>query len=118
MIDALEAIRAEKELIAASHEEVNQDPSSGDKIGQHLKYSHITEVSETNLLETPMRGAVQLQLEDGGEVYFEESRAEKERRNTHILDVPLSPQDSIKNDGVATLVTEKPKVITGKRQTA
>jgi hypothetical protein len=57
LIDALEAIRAEKELIATSHEEVNQDPLSRDKIGQLLKFSHTTEVFETNLLETPMNEA-------------------------------------------------------------
>jgi len=57
LIDALEAIRAEKELIATSHEELNQDPSSRDKIGQLLKFSHITEVFETNLLETPINEA-------------------------------------------------------------
>ena len=90
LVERLEALKAKKESMAASPVEVYKGPSSPNKIVQGRKISQITEVSETNLLETPMDGACQLQLEEGGEVYFEESRAEKDRRNTYVLDFPLS----------------------------
>jgi hypothetical protein len=57
LVERLEALKARKESMGASPVEVYKGPSSPNKIGQGRKISQITEVSETNLLDTPIEGA-------------------------------------------------------------
>ena len=57
LVERLEALKARKESMAASPVEVYKGPSSPNKIGQGRKISQITEVSDTNLLDTPIEEA-------------------------------------------------------------
>jgi hypothetical protein len=57
LVERLEALKARKESLAASPVEVYKGPSSPNKIGQGRKISQITEVSDTNLLDTPIEEA-------------------------------------------------------------